>query len=576
MRCLTRQYLSVFVMAAGLLSTSYFAIIGFAQTLGQNVYRLEKIFPYNGQPSVTFDASIIASPLLYTSQGQSFVIVPVSNGLIAALDSETGELEWQIKAPVPKGQEPQILSTPVIIGDKMVILYQCLEKSVRTSHRMAVINLTEKKIDESFPVLVLSADKPSSDGLSVVKFNPPTAFSHAALKHARKADAEWGVVYAAFGNAGDTQPFHGWMFEVDLDIWQKQGADKAISHVLLTTPEAECPVTVESGTQEMICGGGIWTPAGPQLYPVKDGIELLVPVGNGQADLSRKDYANTLMRVQPGLRFDPGCDDNLCKHFNPSQPSDACMASCKNLFIPRLGEDKTMVKPASGDCDDKTFWECLAWMDYDLGASAPVKAKLKNGQRVLVQPGKEGAVYLVDANHLGTQYDRLQIAEICGAQSDPCKAGWMGMIVTQPALTYLDGVPVVIIPTFMPDNTHAAGLIALKIVSEAGKPKFQRFWQYPNPASRKAVEKFRSHPSLPVISTVERNKAAIVWVVDIGNPGVLYGVRVKDGAVLFEHALHGTGRQLSAPLIKGNTLYLASTWPNNGKAFVEAYRIVEN
>jgi hypothetical protein len=213
-------------------------------------------------------------------------------------------------------------------------------------------------------------------------------------------------------------------------------------------------------------------------------------------------------------------------------------------------------------------------MDYDLGASAPIKATLKSGHNVLVQPGKEGAVYLVDADHLGTQYDRLQIVDVCGTPADSCKAGWMGMIVTQPALTYINDEPVVVITTFMPDNTHPAGLVALKVVLVDGKPKLRRFWQYPDPASSKAAKKFRSHPSLPVVSTLGEDNDAIVWAVDIGNPGTLYGIRVKDGTVMFEQALLGTGRQLSAPLLDGDTIYLASTFANTGKAMVEAYRII--
>jgi hypothetical protein len=66
------------------------------------------------------------------------------------------------------------------------------------------------------------------------------------------------------------------------------------------------------------------------------------------------------MRVQPELEFDPGCDDKLCKNLNASQPDYSCMSSCKNLFIPRLPEDNTVFKPAHGECDNKTFWECLA------------------------------------------------------------------------------------------------------------------------------------------------------------------------------------------------------------------------
>ncbi len=542
-------------------------------------FKLERLFPTDTHPSITFDESIIASPLLDLSQGRPLVIVPASNGIIAALDGETGALDWQIHAPAPEGQLTLLVSTPTIIGDKLVILYQCLEKGVRTSHRLAVIDLTKKQLDEAFPVLVLSAEKPAADGVGTVKFNPPTAFSHSALKHAPKQDSEWGYLYAAFGNSGDEQPYHGWLFEIDMDAWHvpkkehgNANTKPAIHSVLLTTPEAECPVTGEYGNQEMICGGGIWTPPGLQIYPSGDEFELFVPTGNGQIDLGRHDYANTVMRLKPGLKFDSGCDATLCANFNPSNPNKACMASCKNLFIPRLLEGDSPLKPATGECDNKSYWECLAWMDYDLGASAPVKADMNNGHSVLVQPSKDGSVYLIDAEHMGTQYDRLQIVDVCGTKTDQCGVGWMGMIVTQPVLTFIDEDPVVVIPTFVADKTHPAGLVALKIVLEKGLPKFKRFWQFPDPLTPEAVQTFRSHPSLPIINRQSENGDDTVWIVDIGNNGTVYGVRIKDGALIAKQSLSGAGRPLSAPLIHGNILYVASIMPGTNKAMLEAYR----
>ncbi len=544
-------------------------------------FKLERLFPTDTHPSISFDASIIASPVLDMSQGKPRILVPASNGVIAALDSETGALDWQINAPTPEGQLAQLISTPSIIGDKLVILYQCLEKGVRTSHRLAVIDLTKKQLDETFPVLVLSAEKPAADGVGTVKFNPPTAFSHSALKHAPKPGSELGYVYASFGNSGDEQPYHGWLFEIDMNAWrvsrQEFGnakAKPAISSVLLTTPESDCPVKNELyGNQEMICGGGIWTSPGPQIYPSGDEFELFVPTGNGRIDLGRHDYANTIMRLKPGLEFDSGCDATVCANFNPANPDKACMASCKNLFIPRLLEGDAPLRPANGECDNKSFWECLAWMDYDLGASAPVKVDMDNGHSVLVQPGKDGGVYLIDVEHLGTQYDRLQIVNVCGTKADQCGVGWGGMIVTQPVLTSIDDEPVVVIPTFVADKTHPAGLVALKIVLEDSIPKFKRFWQFPDPSSHEAVQTFRNHPSLPAIATLGKNGDATTWVVDIGNNGTVYGVRIKDGALVAKQTLKGAGRPLSAPLIHANNLYVASIMPGTNKAMIEAYRI---
>jgi hypothetical protein len=538
-------------------------------------FKLVGIFPSETRAAVTFDERILASPLLDMSQRRPLLIVAASNGIIAVQDADTGALEWQIAVPVPDGQQAEIASTPALVGDKLVVLYQCLERGRRTSHRIAVIDLARRQVHKNFPALTLSAELPAADGAaSSVKFNPPTAYSHAAVKHAVKPGAELGYVYASFGNAGDTQPFHGWIFEIDMDAWQQQGAKPAVSSVLVTTPEAECPITtVYGGTTEMICGGGIWTPAGPQIYRTGDGFELFAPTGNGQVDLARRDYANAVMRLKPGLQFDPGCNARLCANFNPGNPSPDCIASCKNLFIPRLPDNSAPLRPHGGECDDKTFWECLARMDYDLGSSAPIKAALQNGASVLVQPAKDGGVYLIDADHLGRQYDRLQIVDLCGTLDDGCAAPWRGMIVTQPVMAYIDRTPVVVIATFVSDKTHPAGLVALKIVLENGRPQFRRLWQFPDPKTPEAMQAFRSHPSLPVIASSGKKGEPYVWVVDIERHGVIYGVRLKDGALAAKGVMQGTGRPLSVPIIHDNKLYIASDEPGTSKFMMEAYRI---
>jgi hypothetical protein len=567
-----RYYVVFMALIMGLSQARSYTAVSAVSSQTESL-KVTPLFPFQGRPSPHFEQAIIASPLLYLAQDKPWLVVPVSNGTIAMLDAESGALDWQIEAPAPEGQQVELVSTPVIVGDKLIIVYQCLARGIRVSHRMAVIDMVRQQLDEAFPVLELSAGKSIGKGGSTVKFNPPTAYSHAALKHAPKKEGALGFVYASFGNAGDIQPFHGWLFEVDLDAWREQGVAGAITATLLTTPEAECPVTMESGTREMICGGGIWTPSGPQIYPVGESYEILVPTGNGQVSLSRHDYANALMRVKPGLAFDPGCDIQLCSNFDPANPSAECMASCKNLFIPRLADHNAPLQPASGDCDAKSYAECLAWMDYDLGANAPVKANLPEGRSVLIQPGKDGGVSLLDADHLGTQYDRLQIAEVCGTATDPCKIPWMGMIVTQPVLSYLGKTPIVMIPTFVPDKTHPAGLVALKIVTENGLPKFQRFWQYPDPASAEAKQRFRSHPSLPVISKLDKTGEEVVWIIDIGMHGTIYGIRASDGKRVAKALMQGTGRPLSAPVVYHDSIYAASTLPGTNQAILESFKI---
>lgn len=508
------------------------------------------------------------------SQGHPLLLVPAVNGEITAINNETGDLVWQTTVPLQKDQQAQLIATPVIVRNKLIIVYQTLANGRRNAHKLAVFDLDRKKWDDTFPVLTLTAKKPSWDGKSLVIFNPPTAYSHSPVKHVDMPASNWGYLYVAFGNAGDEQPFHGWLFEIDMDAWQEEGTKQAINNVLLTTPETDCPVNVSFGTQEMICGGGIWTPAGFPAHPKGDNIELMLATGNGQLDLAHQDYANTVMRLNPGLEFDPECDARLCRNFNPKQPDSACLASCKNLFVPRLLDNNKPIKPASGDCDNKTFNECLAWMDYDLGGSSPTKVLTKNGRSVVVQPGKEGAVYLFDVEHFGTLYDRLQLTALCGTKNDPCKAGWMGMTVTKPAVSTINGEPVLIIPTFMPDNSQPAGVVAIKVVEDKqGKPQLMWLWQYPELRSKKAAQTFRSHPSFPVISTIGKDRIPVVWVVDIGSPGVLYGIRVDNGEVLVEQPLLGAGRPLSAPVIDNDTIYLSSILPATNRAMIEAYRI---
>ena len=534
--------------------------------------KLTRHFPTKTHPSIPFDGPIQASALLDITSIKPQIIVPVAAGTISFLDAETGADLGHVELPRKPELRVLIMSTPVQVEGNLVVLYQISGKKGRESHRVAVIDIEQRKLNTDFPILELTAEISQADGKATVKFDSFHAFSHSEVKHAWKPGSELGFIYAAFGNAADMQPFHGWLFEIDLDAWKKSGSANAIKNTLLTTPESECKVSFKYATQELICAGGIWTPAGPQVSYQGDDYELLVPTGNGQIDLARHDYANTLMRVKPGLNFNPGCDDKLCENFNPLNPSQACMESCENLFIPRLKPGDEPLKPVSGECDEMNYLECLARMDYDLGANAPVKIDLINQQSVVVQAGKEGAAYLLDADHLGTMHDRFQLIEGCGSEADPCKLSWRGMMVTHPAVSMVDATPVVIFPTFVSDETHAAGLIALKIVQKHGKPQFERFWQFSNPKNKTATTTFRSAPTLPVITRLDQH-GDVIWVAEIGKLGTLYGVRIKDGELIAQTSLLGTGVPLSRPVTLGNKIYFTSKKSGGKETWIESYQI---
>ena len=406
----------------------------------------------------------------------------------------------------------------------------------------------------------------------MIRLSPPTAHTR-SLVHAPHPDKQMGYVYVSFGNPGDIQPWHGWVFEVDLDAWQAQGPDAAISAVLLTTPEMDCGKDGSYGDKEMICGGGVWTPAGPQVYPHGDSFEMIIPVGNGQLDMQRKDYAQSLMRVGPGLDFDPKCDANLCADFDQHDPDPACLASCQNLFIPRLLPDDPPFRPASGWCDTRTFMDCLARHDADLGGSAPLKVQVPNGPEVYVQPGKEGGLYLLDATHMGTLYDREQLVQVCGTKQDKCLESWAGMMITQPVLSLINGTPVVVVATFMRDHTHPAGLVALRIVMQAGVPRFEPLWQAPDFSTPEAVSRFRQRPGFVALAPFGGDDYA--WVVDVDSQasgkGLLLGVRVKDGTIIARQEMLGRGQRFAQPLIHDDVVYVSSCQNDRGPAHLEAY-----
>lgn len=525
-------------------------------------------------PSISNTSSIRASPLIDLTSPKPQIIVTFSDGSIVFYDPETGKKNGLVNIPGTPDLQVSVVSTPALAGQNLVVLYSMVGKSGRESHRVAVVDVAERKLNSDFHILELSAEKPQGDGKAMVKFISQQAYSRAEVKHANKPGSNFGFSYVAFGNAGDVQPFHGWLFEIDMDAWKIRGSKHAIKNVLVTTPESQCNVSVKEGTREMICAGGIWAPAGPQIEYNGDAYELLVPTGNGQLDLTRHDYANTLMRVKPGLKFDPDCDAALCENFKPGNPALACIQSCKNLFIPRLKIGDNPLKPVTGECDKRSFWECVAWMDYDLGANAPLKIELSNQQAVIIQASKEGAVYLLDANHLGTMFDRIQLIETCGTKKDPCKLSWRGMMVTHPVVSIVDETPVVIIPTFVSDKSHAAGVIALKVISQDGKPRFEPFWQYPDPDSSEATKIFRSVPTLPLITSLHKH-GDVVWVVEAGKTGTLYGIRIKDGTLIAKSSMLGTGVPLTRPVAFGNKIYFSSRSLDRKKSWLESYVIEE-
>jgi len=289
-------------------------------------------------------------------------------------------------------------------------------------------------------------------------------------------------------------------------------------------------------------------------------------------DPNRGQFANSVLRIGRGLAFSHGCVDASCASWDPVDPSRSCAESCKDLFVPRMEPDDPPLRPASGRCDGKTMFECWAQIDWDFGASTPVVVDVPNGPEVVIAAAKDGAVYAFDADHFGTLYDRLQIAAWCGAPDDACTAEWAGMIVTEPIVTTLAGAPLLLIPTFEFDHTHAGGVVAVRLAMEDGAPHLTRVWSAPS--GDEAVARFRRHSSRPVLTEIGGESVALVYDVGDGaTEGRLFAIRVSDGEVLGRAYLDGAGQRNVRPLVHGERVWVSSCVAGDSAGHLESYRL---
>jgi len=526
-----------------------------------------------------------ASPVVVDDGGTLRVVIVDASGAVTAVDPVTGQSAWSVTLPAPTGEQAFVVATPVVVVGLLVVEYHTvavgtsplLVTAPRLRHRLAVVDVAAHALSTDFAPFDLAASITGPFG--DYGFDPGQAMARGALVHAVPPGGILGRVYVTFGNVRDLQPYRGWVFEVDLDVWQAEGALAAQTAALPTAQDVDCGPQGGDGARAALCGGGIWSPAGPLVIDGADaGYRVVVGVGNGQLQPSRGDYGNTLLRTGPGLDVDAGCDPNACQDFSVETLASSCVETCTDLFIPRLLPGESPILPASGACAGLGVWDCWIAQDQLDGASSPVAVLLPSGKRVLVYPTKDGALWLIDYDQMGVVYAHEPLVASCGTTTDPCATSWSGTIVTQPALTVIDGAPAVVVPTFMPDNTHAAGVFALKVVEDEGTPSFEGAWQFPAASDPAAITSFRGAPSRAIVAVpAPASMVDHVFVVDVGQngaQGTLYALRASDGTLAAQTPLAGPGYRFSAPLYAGGTVFVTSCSSDSGPGTLEAYDIV--
>lgn len=545
-------------------------------------YEVTRLFPEAAPPPErTHAACHLASPRFYEGPRGPEVLLSVGHELVG-VDPTTGNYRWRFSLPAPAGELAFLVGTPRVLGDRLLAYYHTTAattaardvNTARLRHRVVMFDLVSLALDPDFPPLDLEGSVPVAGG--AVDFVPGQALGRAEVVVGKGPNDTWGKAYLTFGNARDIQPWHGFAFEVDLDRWQGEGVAAARSGLFVTTPEQDCGVPGQSGSRRRICGGGLWAPSGPLLLPAEGGYRLILAAGNGQLDLARRDYANTLMKVGPGLQFQPECDASACADFDSDAPAPACSESCRNLFIPRMpaGEDFSALV-ASERCAGLGMYACWAELDY-IGGSTPVFVELNESHRVLLSPAKDGSVSLVDADHLGTLWERRQLVPVCGTATAPCDMDWAGMIVTQPALFEVEGEAVAVIPTFMPDAEQPAGVFALGFALTQSGPRLVERWRWPAVDSPEATTRFRRHPSRAALMEVGgRPWVLLVEPRTSGDaPGRLVVLEGISGALLFDVPLVGRGYRFVEPLVVGDRVYVPTCHTNAGPSYLEGYQVV--
>ena len=212
----------------------------------------------NSQRGVSQPLTATAAPLAVRVRGRILVIISAQNGTVYALDGLDGSTLGSKGANTSRrDSRNQRYAEP---SRKIYVRCLCLENRVGAPTTSRSDNQPQNRQAGAPPPHSKNLVQPRQAMMAVLWCSTlRPRYLRAALVNAGRKHNSKGMLYVSFGNSSDIQPWHGWLFELDLDAWAARGVAAAINAVLLSTPESSCGIPGESGSSDMICGGGIWT-----------------------------------------------------------------------------------------------------------------------------------------------------------------------------------------------------------------------------------------------------------------------------------------------------------------------------
>ena len=389
------------------------------------------------------------------------------------------------RSPPADGLVANLAAPPAVVGHRLVFAWQEVDGRLdarRPSRRRA--RPRRARARSAVPGADAGRQPAGHRRRRADRLSPrPCLFARRRRSTPTSRTATLGLVYVSFGNVRDLQPWHGWVFEIDLDAWQaRAAAAAAVTGTLVTTAR---PTRLRrrgrrrrarDGLRRRRLGG-----ARPRGDPRPDLPRRVRAAGRHRQRPARSDPRQLRERAScasgAAWPFDARLRSRRCATgFDPTAPTDACAASVRPAL--HSAPPRRPGGPARHQRRLRRPDTVPVLRRARLGSgrrARPRSPRSPAAREVIVQPGKDGAVYLIDADHLGTLYDRAPIMRAAVARgAAPARATWAGTIVTKPAIATVGGVDAGAGADLRRRRRHPAGLQALEIDTTGGSPSWCR------------------------------------------------------------------------------------------------------